>query len=114
MENQKQEGVKKHVIFHPKCRKDYEKLSRQIKLKFLGLFVGLEKRGFLAEPAAKKLVGHQNLFELRLKYKGNWRIFYGYILDNKVLMLHIINKKVQKTSTKDINLAIKRLNEYKQ
>lgn len=103
---------KKRVIFHPACTKDFRFLPEKIRNDFLILFTVLEKEGYLREPYAKKLKGHKNLFELRVLTEGNWRLFYGYLLEDIILMTHLVNKKTQKTNKKDINLTLKRLKDY--
>lgn len=76
------------------------------------MFRVLEDKGMLKEPDGKKLSGHKGLFEIRVKVKTNWRLFYAYALEDKILLLHLINKKTQKTPVNEINLAKKRLREY--
>lgn len=62
-------------------------------------------------PHLKKLVGTP-LWEIRILGKDNIRIFYMAVGKNSILVLHGFIKKTQKTDEKEINLAIKRYNEY--
>lgn len=62
-------------------------------------------------PDTKKLVGTP-LWELRILGKDNIRILYVLQIGKTILLLHGFIKKKQKTPTKDINLALKRLNDW--
>jgi phage-related protein len=54
------------------------------------------------------------LFELRLSAReGIGRVFYCTIVDRKIVMLHQFVKKSQKTPTKELTLARKRMRELK-
>ena len=55
------------------------------------------------------------LFELRIKSKeGIARVFYCTVIKKKIFMLHIFVKKSQKTPSKELKLAMKRLKEVKE
>lgn len=54
----------------------------------------------------------EKLFEMRLKSKeGISRIFYCTKIGKKIIILHFFIKKTQKTPTKEIEIARKRLAE---
>jgi phage-related protein len=54
------------------------------------------------------------LFELRLKgTEGIARVFYCTLIDQKIVMLHSLVKKTQKTPLKDLRLAESRMKEIK-
>jgi phage-related protein len=54
------------------------------------------------------------LFELRLKGpEGIARVFYCTLSGRRVMMLHHFVKKTQKTPTKEIDIARKRMKEVK-
>ncbi len=57
-------------------------------------------------PFSRKI--ENDLYELRIKSSKNIRIFYTFHQDN-IALLHIIGKKSQKLSLKDINTARNRL-----
>ena len=76
-----------------RVEKELSKFPRLVKLKFKGLFEILESQGKLEEPFAKKLSGQHELFELRIRYQGQWRATYAYIQDNSVLILSAFHKK---------------------
>lgn len=60
----------------------------------------------------KKLVGTP-LWEVRVLGKDSIRIFFAVIVKNTVLILHGFIKKSQKTPSREINLALKRLSDWK-
>ncbi len=88
--------------------KEQAKILREIDL--------LEKFGFsLQMPHVKKMAGTDDLWELRVKQSSNnFRVFYFHYIDNKFVLLHAIRKTTKKTPKKDITLALKRKDQYKQ
>lgn len=65
----------------------------------------------LRPPLVKKLAGTP-LWELRILGKDSIRIFYIAQEHQEFLVLHGFVKKKQKTPAKEIQLALKRLNEH--
>lgn len=65
----------------------------------------------LREPHVKKLTGTP-LWELRILGEDSIRIFYIAGKDSLFLLLHGFKKKKQKTLRKEIQIALKRLEEY--
>lgn len=66
----------------------------------------------LHEPYTKHIEGP--LWELRSKFSSNvYRIFYFIWKDNKLILLHGYTKKTQKAPPKEIEVARKRLMDYK-
>lgn len=106
--------MKKVVLLHVRAEKELLKFPRVVKLKFKGLFEILESTGKLEKPFAKKLSSQDKLFEIRVKYKGEYRAIYAYIEGNSVIVLSAFHKKTQKTPEKELNKANKRLYEYKE
>lgn len=52
--------------------------------------------------------------EIRIRQaSGAWRIIYLATLSDRVLVLHAFDKKTQQTAQKDIDLAARRLQEWK-
>ncbi len=51
--------------------------------------------------------------EIRIKYKGEYRIIYIASMRNAVHVLHVFQKKTGKTPQREIALAEKRLKEIK-
>ena len=65
----------------------------------------------LRPPLVKKLAGTP-LWELRILGKDSIRIFYIAQENQEFLVQHCFVKKKQKTPIKEIQLALKRLNEH--
>ena len=82
------------------------KILREIDLlEEFGLTLGL--------PHIKKMQGIDDLWELRIKQSSNnFRIFYFYFKDGKFILLHGIRKTTGKTPSKEIKIALKRMNNY--
>lgn len=77
-------------------------------VKILRLLKHLEEFGQTsAIPNTKKLKG-TSLWELRILGKDNIRIFYAPLGKNRVVILHAFFKKKQKTSSKEIKIALNR------
>lgn len=66
----------------------------------------------LGMPHVKKVAG-TSLWELRIVGGDSIRIFYITQADRVFLLLHGFQKKKQKTDKKEIDIALKRLIEYK-
>lgn len=84
--------------------------------KILEMIDDFKDFGFrLPAPDLKKMAGEKDLWELRIKNKGNiYRVFVGKLKKGIGVILHIIQKKSQKTPRKDLKTAIKRLQICKQ
>jgi len=102
--------MKKQIILNYSAIKELNTFSIEIKARFNDLFQILGKEGKLEMPFAKKL--DNNLFEIRIKHKGQWRATYAYILKNKIIILSAFLKKTQKTPKKEIVKALRRLQNY--
>ena len=63
-----------------------------------------------ATPHLKKLSGLP-LWEIRLLGKDSTRILYANKIKGEIILLHAFKKKTNKTPTKEINIALKRLNQ---
>lgn len=88
-----------------------EKLSVDQQAKVESIFLLFREYGtVLPAKYFKKMVGTQDLWELRAK---NVRIFL-FMHENTGIAVHGIIKKTQKTPKNDIDLAIKRVKEVKQ
>ena len=54
------------------------------------------------------------LFELRIKAaEGIARVFYGTVVDNRIVFLHQFVKKTEKTPAKELDIARQRMKEVK-
>ena len=104
--------MKKTVLVDRRAGKELMKFSRTVQLKFRALFEILEQKGTLEEPFAKKLTGSKNLFEIRIKDRGQWRALYGYIGSNLIVILSAFYKKTKKTPLSELKKAKKRRKSY--
>ncbi len=102
--------MKKSIFIDPQARKELDLLPDPVREEFTSSFNALETNGKLNYPDAKKL--DSNLFEIRIKVNGAYRGFYAYAQSNYVVILHIFQKKTQKTPLKNIKTAQKRLKTY--
>ena len=92
-------------------------LSPKLRAKAFSDIDLLRKHGSeLREPYVKPLKGKANkgLYELRIKFSSDIaRIFYFTFYDNKYILLHGFIKKTDKTPQKEIDIAIKYMEDYK-
>jgi phage-related protein len=102
--------MRKTVYLDSKAKKSLDKLPQNVREEFYARFLILQLEGKLEMPYAKKI--NKQLFEIRVKIDNIYRGFYAYTGINQVIILHIFNKKTQKTPLKEILLATKRLTAY--
>jgi phage-related protein len=103
---------KKTIIIDKRADKEIKKFSRTVQLKLVAAFELLEEKGSLKEPLAKKLAGASNLFEIRIRYQGQWRSVFAYLEKDQIIILSAFQKKTQKTPTSEIKKAQQRLKDY--
>ena len=84
--------------------------SEEIQRDFKAIFEILANIGRLEAPEAKKIA--KDLFEIRIYREGAYRGFYAYVGKNYVVVLHLFQKKTQKTPLKHIKVAKRRLKGY--
>lgn len=106
--------MKKHVIFERHALKEIHMFPRAVQVKLASFIAELEERGELQYPDTKKLQSTYNLFEVRIKYKGEWRVLYAYIVKESIIILSAFHKKTQKTPSEEINKAKKRLQMFQE
>lgn len=104
--------MKKEIIVDLRAKKEIQQFPIPVQLEILNLISVLEQGGMLDEPDGKKLSGRSNLFEMRIRYKGQWRVVYSYYSENQILLLAAFQKKTQKTPLQIIKKAIRRLHLY--
>lgn len=83
--------------------KEQAKILREIDLlEEFGLFLGM--------PHIKKLKGYNDLWELRIKHSTNiFRILFFNYKEGTFVFLHGFKKKSNKTPKREINKALKRM-----
>ena len=70
----------------------------------------LVERGMqLSQPYLKRMSGSDGVWELR---PGKYRIFLSFLQQRKIVLIHMIVKKTQKTPQKDLKVTERRLREY--
>ena len=103
-------GVKKRIEVDSNANKELKAFSQEVQTKFVALFTILENEGFLKEPFVKRI--DDELFEMRVKFEGQWRALYAYVDGNRIIVLSAFNKKTQKTPKQEVDKAKKRLRRY--
>lgn len=104
--------MKQTVLIDKRASKELSKFTRPVQLKFQALFEILKETGKLEEPFAKKLVSTPGLFEVRVKYQGQWRAIYAYLEEKTIIILSAFDKKTQKTPVAELDKAKSRMKEY--
>lgn len=104
--------MKKKVIIDGRTDKELEKFSGRVREEFEKRFSFLRTEGRLDFPEARKVTKY--LFEIRIKFKGEYRGFYAYVGKTYIIILHIFRKKTQRTPVKNVKVAERRLKEYGQ
>ena len=102
--------MKKNIFVDRNAEKELREFNEGVQVEFEAYFKILELEGKLDFPQAKKVT--KNLFEIRIKLKGEYRGFYAYIGKLDIVILHFFKKKTQKTPIKDLELAQRRLKQY--
>lgn len=89
-----------------------DKLSKPARDKTLRAIAPLVEFGIGTHVLNTKKLKGTPLWEVRVLGKDSVRILYAIAIANRVLILHGFIKKSQKTPTKEINLALKRLSDW--
>ncbi len=100
-------------FYSEKVMKEMESLPAGIQADFIDLLDQVEIYGpALGEPHTKSM--GRGLFEIRAHgSEGQGRGLFCSIKTNKIVILHIFQKKSQKTPKKDLSLGYQRLKEVK-
>ena len=102
--------MKKRLLIDSRAEKELRKFIDKVQIEFEAYFVILKKEGKLEFPDSKKI--DKNLFEIRIRYKNQYRGFYAYAGKEYVIVLHFFKKKTKKTPLKNIKTAKRRLKQY--
>jgi len=107
--NQVRELVFYRHHFHEFFDKQSEKAKEKIDY-VLFLLTHIDK---VPEKFLKHIEGQKGLYEIRVEYSSNiFRIFCFFDKGKIVVLLNGFQKKTQKTSFKEIEMANKLMNEY--
>jgi phage-related protein len=102
--------VKKIVRFDKRAVKELQKFPATIQAKAKAIVEVLVRDGNLIEPYGKKI--DHDLFEIRVKHRGQWRLLYAYLINDYIIVLSAFHKKTQKTPLEELHKAQTRLKEY--
>lgn len=102
--------MEKQIFYDKNADKEILKFPLQIQKRFHSQINILGEIGKLEFPDSRKI--DKNLYEIRIKFKGEYRGFYAYIRKAQIIVLHCFRKKSQKTPIKSIKTAKRRLKYY--
>jgi len=66
----------------------------------------LEETGSLRAPFAEKIAGRENLFAIRVRKVGNYRVFYAYDDGTMVWLLNGYEKKTESIPRQEVRRAV--------
>jgi phage-related protein len=102
------------VRYDERLEEWFETIPADIKAKVLRIIEMLVMVGphHVREPYVKHVEGQRKLFEIRAKGKdGIARVFYCTISGQKIILLHGFMKKTAETPKREIDIAVKRMQE---
>lgn len=102
--------MEKKIYLDKHAEKELRDFPEAVQIKFEALLIILKAAGKLEFPESKKI--DRNLYEMRIKLKGEYRGFYAYFSKNYIIILHFFRKKTQKTPIKNLKTVKKRLKLY--
>ena len=100
---------KKNIRFDRRALKEIGQFPELVQAEITEKLEILSRDGFLIEPYGKKI--HNNLFEIRMKYQGQWRVLYAYLSGKFIIVLSGFHKKTQRTPKQELEKAEQRLKE---
>lgn len=102
------------ALFHPEARAAIRRFPKTARFALGKLIFDLQRGTHLGMPASRPTPSvAPGVHELRVRDPaGIYRVFYYLKLARGVLILHVFEKKTQKSPLVDINLAKKRLRDY--
>lgn len=103
--------MNKIVRIDKKAEKEIKKFPAVAQAKLKAALISLAEYGKLEEPLGKKI--DRELFEIRIVFRGQWRIVYAYLAEEYVIILSGFHKKTEKTPLREIHIARTRLAEYR-
>lgn len=89
-----------------------DKLNHQQQSKVIRIISTIEKYGLDSVNPHLRKVLNTPLWEIRILGKDNIRILYISLVKSEIVLLHGFIKKTQKTPSKEIQIALNRLNHY--
>lgn len=100
-------------FYNEKVKTDLQNLPVEICKRAYKLIARMEEYGpHLGMPHSRYM--GDGLFEIRAKSaEGIGRVFYCVIIENEIMILHVIVKKSQKTPQNEFDVAVRRMKEAK-
>lgn len=102
--------MKKKIVVDKSAAKELKKFDKKVRAKIDARVKILQRDGKLEEPFGKKI--DTNLYEIRIKLGGQWRVLYAYLQEEFIILLSAFLKKTQKTPPNEMIKAKKRLERY--
>jgi len=102
--------AKKIVRFDKRADKEIKKFPSLVIADITAAIEILSNEGKLEKPTGKKI--DKDLYEIRVKYKGQWRAIYAYIDSDLIIILSGFQKKTQKTPISELEKARRRMKEH--
>ena len=102
--------MEKKVYLDKNADKELHQFTQEVQIEFEAYFEILRREGKLDFPESRKI--GKNLFELRIKFKGEYRGFYAYVGRGYIIILHFFKKKTQKAPIRSIKTTKRRLKRY--
>lgn len=100
----------KEIFYDKNALKELREFSNEVQKEFQAYIAILASEGKLEFPEARKIT--KKLFEIRIAQEGAYRGFYAYLAEQYIVILHLFQKKTQKTPLKNIKVAQQRLKKY--
>ncbi len=105
--------VRKIIFFENYFIEFYKNQDEKVKRKIQYVFELIQQVDRVPEKFLKHLVGTDGLYEIRIEYQSNiYRIFCCFDKGQLVVLLNAFQKKTQKTPKKEIEKAVKLMEEY--
>lgn len=102
--------VKKRVRIDKRAEKEIGSFPSLVKSQIYATLQILSRDGKLDVPLAKKIT--VELFEIRIRVQGQWRVLYAYLIDDWVIILSAFQKKSPKAPHRELKKALTRLSKY--
>jgi len=104
----------REIIYHKNHFEDfYTPLDSKLKSKIIEVFRMIISERHINDKFFKHITGIKNLYEIRISHmKNTYRIFCCLDKGNLVILFNGFMKKTQKTPQKEIDKAVRLMNEY--
>jgi phage-related protein len=108
--------IEYYVTVEGRCpvKEFIDSLSEEGQAKYIFITKLLKEYGIqVKEPYVRQITGHRKLYEIRIKDKTSIsRILYFAHTGRKFILLHGFIKKTDKTPSKEIEIAEKKMTDY--